>query len=382
MRTLRPTLRLRLTLLYGGLVVVVGGALLAMAAVLVDRTLDSVLQLEPGDQVQVEDSEGNPFTVEAQRFEDQVRRDARDDLLTTGALAFGVVVLVGVGAGYVLAGQALQPVSHVTATARRLSTETLHHRIALEGPSDELKELADTFDEMLGRLDAAFDTQRRFVANASHELRTPLTVIRTEVDVALSDPEPTVDDLRRMGEVVRDATRRADRLVGALLVLARTEAQERQGLEVREPVELAEVTGRAVAAVDSRCVDVSTQLEPAWVSGDLSLLDRLVGNLLENAVHHNVEGGWARLATRTVNGRAELVVENSGPVLEPSTAEELFAPFRRGGTVRTAGGGAGLGLSIVAAVASAHGGEATAQPRPDGGLTVTVRLPATAAVDE
>lgn len=375
----RPTLRLRLTLLYGGLLAVVGLALLGMSAVLLDRTITSVLRFPRDAVLPAVDRDGNVFLVDARRLESAVVRDARADLLTTGLVAFGVVVLVGAAAGYILAGQALQPVSRVTATARRLSTETLHDRIGLSGPDDELKELADTFDDMLARLDAAFDSQRRFVANASHELRTPLAVIRTEVDVALADPEPTVADLRRMAVVVRDATTRADRLVEALLVLARSEAQERQGLEIREQVDLADLVPRAVEAVSAearqRHLTVTTELRPARVSGDPNLLDRLVGNLVENAVRHNVDNGTVRVSTRVQHGTAWLTVENTGAQLESIAVNDLFAPFRRGGTARTATRGAGLGLSIVRAVASAHGGEATARPLPDGGLEVSVRLP-------
>ncbi|HEY9472859.1 MAG TPA: HAMP domain-containing sensor histidine kinase [Mycobacteriales bacterium] len=381
----RPTLRLRLTLLYGGLLVLVGLALLAMSTVLLDRTLESVLRFQSGAVVPAVDSDGNRFLVDAAQFQNAVIRDAWGELLSTGVVAFGMVVLVGAAAGYILAGQALAPVSRVTATARRLSTETLHDRIALTGPDDELKELADTFDDMLARLDAAFDSQRRFVANASHELRTPLAVIRTEVDVALADPEPTVQDLWRMAGVVRDATQRADRLVEALLVLARSEAQERQGLEVRERVDLAALVPRAVLALSAeataRRVTVRVRAESAPVRGDASLLDRLVGNLVENAIRHNVDGGDVCLTTGTDQSRAWLSVRNTGPPLEAITVNELFDPFRRGGTARTANRGAGLGLSIVRAVASAHGGEATARSLPEGGLEVSVRLPAVPALE-
>lgn len=381
----RPTLRLRLTLFYGGLLVLVGAALLAMSAVLLDRTLDSVLRFQPGAIVPAVDADGNLFLVDAQQFQHAVTRDARGELVSTGAVAFGVVVFVGGAAGYILAGQALHPVSRVTATARRLSTETLHDRIALAGPDDELKELADTFDDMLARLDAAFDSQRRFVANASHELRTPLAVIRTEVDVALADPEPRVADLCRMAGVVRDATTRADRLVEALLVLARSEAQERQGLEVREQVDLAGLVPRAVRALSGEAADrrvtVTADLDPAPVWGDPNLLDRLVGNLMENAIRHNFDGGRVVVSTGTDHTGVWLSVWNTGTALKEITSTELFAPFRRGGTARTANRGSGLGLSIVRAVASAHSGEATARPLPEGGLEVCVRLPAVPALE-
>jgi hypothetical protein len=232
---------------------------------------------------------------------------------------------------------------------------------------------------MLARLDAAFDSQRRFVANASHELRTPLSVIRTEVDVTLGDPGASVAELRTMGDVVREASMRADRLVDALLVLARSDAQARQGLAQREPVDLAALVSAAVAAVASeasaRGLAVSTETRPAPVEGDPELLERLVGNLVENAVRHNVDGGWVAVRTGTESG-AFLSVLNTGPAVPAGEVDELFQPFRRSGTARTGSRGAGLGLSIVRAVAAAHGGAVSAAARSEGGLEVTVRLPA------
>jgi signal transduction histidine kinase len=389
----RFTLRLRLTLLFAALLAVIAVTLLGTAAVVLDRTLRSVPQFPPGQKLVLRDESGGQITLQSDQFAELVRHQARSELLRAGGVAFAVVVLVGLGAGYMLAGQALQPVSRVTATARRLSTETLDSRIALQGPNDELKELADTFDDMLARLDAAFDSQRRFVANASHELRTPLAVIRTEVDVTLGDPDATVEELRTMGEVVREASVRADRLVDALLVLARSEAQARVGLELRERVDLAGLVEAAVAATASeaqaRSISVRVESAPAPTEGDPQLLERLVGNLVENAVRHNIEGGWVQVRTDHLGadaaadpagplaGRAiaRLVVASSGAEISAAAVEELFEPFRRGGTARTASTGAGLGLSIVRAVTAAHGGEVTAQPQPKGGLLVVVRLP-------
>jgi signal transduction histidine kinase len=379
----RLTLRLRLTLLFGGLLVVAGLTLLGTAAVVLDRTMRTVPQFPPGQTLDVRDSAGHLRKVDSADFARLLRDQARSDLLTAGGAAFGVVILVGLGAGYVLAGRALQPISDVTATAQRLSTETLDERIALDGPDDELKDLADTFDGMLARLDAAFASQRRFVANASHELRTPLAVIRTEVDVTLADSDASAADLRKMAEVVRDASVRADRLVDALLVLARSEAQARIGLETVEPVDLAAVVHRAVDGVAGvagrRCLAVTVVAEPAPTAGDPELLDRLVGNLVENAVRHNVDGGWVRIRTGIDGGSTVLTVHNSGPVVPESAVGELFEPFRRGGRARTSSRtavrGAGLGLSIVRAVTEAHGGEVVARPGPAGGLEVSVRLP-------
>src|SRR5829696_6510733 len=371
------SLRLRLTLLYGGLLAVVTATLLGTAVIVLDRALESLPQFPPG--VRLVFSDGSSVT--SAQFAEAVRDSARGQLLRSAGLVFGVTVLVGVAAAYVLAGRALQPVSRVTATARRLSEETLDERIALEGPPDELKELADTFDAMLARLDAAFDSQRRFVANASHELRTPLAVIRTEVDVTLGDAAATVAELRTMGEVVREASVRADRLVDALLVLARSEGQARTGLEQHEAVDLAELVPAAIAAVSAeasaRRLAVTAETDPAPADGDPELLERLVGNLVENAVRHNVEGGWVIVRTGSAPGAgAWLEVANTGAEVPAGEVEQLFQPFRRGGTARTGSRGAGLGLSIVRAVAAAHGGAVAAAARSGGGLEVTVRLPA------
>ncbi|HEV7653389.1 MAG TPA: ATP-binding protein [Mycobacteriales bacterium] len=374
------TLRLRLTLLYGGLLAVVAATLLGVALIVLDRALRTLPRFAPGLRLEF----GDGSTLTSDQFAQVVRDSARGELLRSAGLVFAVVAVVGVAAAYVLAGRALQPVSRVTSTARRLSEETLDERIALDGPPDELKELADTFDAMLGRLDAAFDSQRRFVANASHELRTPLSVIRTEVDVTLGDPGASMAELRTMGEVVREASIRADRLVDALLVLARSDGQTRSGLALREQVDLAALVPGAVAAVaaeaSARGLAMSTETRPALVEGDPQLLERLVGNLVENAVRHNVDGGWVTVRTGTEPG-AFLSVLNTGPAVPAGEVEELFQPFRRGGTARTgSAGGAGLGLSIVRAVAAAHGGAVSAAPRAEGGLEVTVRLPASATI--
>lgn len=375
------SLRLRLTLLYGGLLAVVCATLLGVAVVVLDRAVRALPQFPPGIRLDL----GDGSSLTAEQYSQLVRDSARGELLRSAGLVFLVVTVVALAAAYVLAGRALQPVGRVTATARRLSEENLGDRIALDGPPDELKELADTFDAMLARLDGAFDSQRRFVANASHELRTPLAVIRTEVDVTLGDPGASVAELRTMGEVVREASVRADRLVDALLVLARSEGRSRSGLQEREPVDLAGLVPAAVAAVAAeaaaRGLSVSTDTRPAPVEGDPHLLERLVGNLVENAVRHNVDGGWVTVSTGTGTDSGPdsgtwLTVRNTGPAVPVGEVDELFQPFRRGGTARTGSRGAGLGLSIVRAVAAAHGGAVSAAARTEGGLSVTVRLPA------
>jgi signal transduction histidine kinase len=258
-----------------------------------------------------------------------------------------------------------------------LSVESLDTRTGLRDARGEVAELAAGFDAMLDRLQAAFDAQRRFVANASHELRTPLSVLRTEVDVTLSDPNADVEELRRMGAVVRDATRRADDLIAGLLLLARTEGAELAGMV---PVDLADAAGTALAVVRAeagrRGLRIQVRTAPAPAHGDPVLLERVAGNLLENAVRHNIVGGWVEVCTAATATTAELRVASSGPEIPGDRVAELFEPFRRGPVERTgAVRGSGLGLSIVRAVVSAHGGTVAAEPVPGGGLSVTVLLP-------
>lgn len=294
-----------------------------------------------------------------------------------------IVVITGAGAvtGYLLAGRTLRPLHRVTAAARRLSEQTLDQRIGYRGPRDEVAELAETFDAMLDRLAQSFDTQKRFVANASHELRTPLAVMRTEIDVTLSDPDADAAELRRMAAVVRTASERANGLVEALLVLARSEGQRGRLARV-EDVDLADHVTAALSAmryeIDRVQIEVTAELAPAPVRGDPDLVGRIAGNLVENAVRYNHLHGrlWAR--TGVAGGEAFLEVGNCGFEVAQRDVPGLFQPFRRGGRERTGARGSGLGLSIVRAVCDAHGGtvSATAHPAPDGGLTVTVRLPA------
>ena len=372
----RTTLRWRLTLVYGAVAVTVGLLLLVLSLVLVDRALSaSFLDIR---FIGVRLPSGEMLTFGA--FQDSLRQQALGRVLRQGLLALAVLGALGVAVSYCLAGRVLRPLQDITAAAQRLSAERLDARIALPGPQDELKQLADTFDAMLARLQAAFEAQRRFVADASHELRTPLAVMRTEVDVALADPDAGVEDLRAAAVVVRDASIRADHLVDSLLLLARSDRLQVDGLPLRERVELPAVAASSLAAVAGEVRDrelqVTTSYGPACVLGDRGLLERLAGNLVENAVRHNVVGGWVRVDTGTVEGRARLTVSSSGAVVPPEEVAGLFEPFRRHGTARTARRGAGLGLSIVRAVAQVHGGTATATAHhPGGGLTVTVDLP-------
>jgi signal transduction histidine kinase len=317
--------------------------------------------------------------VAADQLAEALRDDARSSVLQAGSVAFVCVVVATGLLAWTVTGRVLRPLRDVTATAQRLSVESLGERIGHRGPGDEVAELADTFDAMLDRLQAAFDSQRHFVANASHELRTPLSVIRTELDVTLSDPNADVAELRRMADVVRTATLRAGQLVEALLLLARTDGQ---GIGVTEPVDLAEVVAAAWQPISSdaerRGISTTFHSASAPSVGDPALLERVAGNLLENAVRHNVDGGWIEVRIDHTPGVSCLCVHSSGSPVDPERVAELFEPFRRGGVDRTAHTGTGLGLSIVRAVVLAHRGQVSADAVPGGGLAVTVRLPAPA----
>jgi signal transduction histidine kinase len=339
------TVRARLTLLYTLLFGASGAVLLAFSGWLVRGHVERTLP--PG-------------------FAD----DALARLDRQYALALAGTLVLAVALGWLVAGRALAPLRRITTLARRVTQERLNERIALSGPKDELRELADTVDGMLDRLAAAFDGQRRFVANASHELRTPLTVIRAEVDVTLADPDADVADLRRMGEAVLEATDRTQALLDSLMVLARS----RQAVPRREPVDLAAAARTAVAQIgpEAAALDVDVRLDalPGRLEGDRPLIDRLVATLVENAVRHNERGGRVQVTTRPGVVR----VENTGRAVPAEDVKRLAEPFER--LHRDCDRpGAGLGLSIVRAVADAHGARLDLRPRAGGGLVAEVRFP-------
>jgi signal transduction histidine kinase len=298
-------------------------------------------------------------------------------LLLYSLITLAVVIAVAAGLGWILAGRTLRPVHQITAAARAASEHNLSARVALSGPRDELRDLADTFDDMLARLQVAFESQQRFIANASHELRTPLTVMRTTVDVVLGNPDSTPDDLRGMAADLRAAVDRADHLISALLILARNE----RGLTVREEVDLATVAEDVLDAADLRGLRLQASLEPAIIAGDPVLAERLVANLVDNAARYNEEGGEIWIRTRAEAGSSQLVVANTGPSVSLADAERVFQPFQRLSN-RASHDGVGLGLAIVSSIAAIHGGSASATPRDGGGLTVTVTIPAAPARGE
>ena len=302
------------------------------------------------------------------------RQHTLNELLEWSLFGLIGLTLASAGLGWVMSGRVLRPVRDITEAARRASERHLGERINLRGPEDELKELADTFDAMLERLDLAFAAQRQFVANASHELRTPLTTMRTAIDVALAKENPTTQQLVATSEKVRRSIDRAEHIIDALLTLA----VSNQGTGEVEPIDLATAAEDALYAVGERArrsgLRVDSDLERAEVTGSRVLLEQLVSNLVENAVVHNVSEGWVRVRAGTNNGHAYLEVANSGPVVSEEELPQLFEPFRRA-DARIGSSGVGLGLSIVESVGEAHGARVNAQASPGGGLVVSFTMP-------
>ena len=369
------TVRARLTSLYGTVFLVSGAILLTVGYFLVRSNLERRVHLQR--QLGLDDTPRTHQLTLAQSIYEAYRADWIHDtlgqLLLLYILALVAMTLIAMVTGWLLAGRALAPLRAITATARRVSGENLGERIALGGPPDELRELADTFDGMLGRLDAAFVSQRHFVANASHELRTPLAIMRTEVDVALADPDASVDELREMGEALRESIDRSEGLIAALLALARSEA-----VTDEQSVDLKVLAGDCVTDLMRRAVEASVVIDsgglaPAVVRGDPALLERLLANLIDNGIRYNVPGGVLSLTSRTSGAEVELVVANSGAVVPPDEVGSLTQPFRRLSRQTT---GFGLGLSIVDSVVNAHHGKLVVSAPPEGGLEVRVRLAA------
>jgi signal transduction histidine kinase len=302
-------------------------------------------------------------------------------LLVNSGIALAIVAVLALLAGWLVAGRMLRPIRTITRTARRISSASLHERLALDGPQDELKELGDTLDDLFGRLDAAFDAQRQFVANASHELRAPLTRQRALIQVALADPDANFASLHAAHERVLASEQHLEQMIDGLLALTRGQA----GLERREHVDLATITAQALRTRDCETtnlsLDVHATLDPAPTAGDPRLVERLIANLLDNAIRHNVPQGYVEVITGARHQHAFLAVTNSGPTVPPEEMPRLLQPFQRlHGTRTTHASGNGLGLAIVGAIAAAHRATLNTQPRPDGGLIVEVTFP-TAARD-
>jgi signal transduction histidine kinase len=377
--------RSRLTLLYTSLFTVGGTALVLITYLLVAHTLHSTtattvprsIQPALGKCVVAAQTGGGPLSQCARLYASGVQAGASAQrsttlthLLTYSLLTLAGVTLLAAAAGWIAAGRILRPVHRLTAAARAATEQNLSQRIALQGPRDELHELADTFDTMLERLDRAFTGQRQFIANASHELRTPLTVMRTAMDVVLAKPEPTREELVSMAADVRQAVDHCERLIEALLVLARND----QARALTDPLDLATVAEDALEGCTGNGITTITTLGEAPVTGDGVLLERLVNNLLDNAGRYNIAGGTVSISTTTDNGASLVRVVNTGRVVPPDQVGRLFLPFTRLDD-RTRHDGFGLGLTLVSSIAAVHGGTVHATAVPTGGLDITVRLP-------
>jgi signal transduction histidine kinase len=388
------TVRMRLTILYGFLFVVSGALLLALASgVTVVRSASSQVapapnQAMPGSTLAQAQARIQALQAQLQNLQSQTPSPPGQDklphqLLIASLIALAIMTVISVALGWLVAGRALRPIREMTAAAQRISEDSLHERLAVHGPKDELKELGDTIDGLLERLEVAFNAQRRFVANASHELRTPLTTMRAALDVALAKPEPAPPQTVALAGRLRSELDRIEKLLEAFLVLARAQHRALAGQAV---LPLDYIVGSALAdqAAAIRAMNLTVQDASgqggAWVAGSQALLSRMVENVIGNAVCHNAEGGWVAITTGAHDRRARLVVENGGDVLDPRQVAELTQPFRRLEADRIGTDkGSGLGLSIVAAIAEAHGGTVDLQARPGGGLRVCIELPAAAA---
>src|SRR5262245_41516546 len=395
------TIRLRLTIIYAGLFLACGTGLLAVTYVLVREATGDVLVAtrSDGSVVSIGGTDAGapanrakasfsqtadraprltPQQQEAQAHRDRALATRQHDeemrvLLEKSGIALAMMAVASIVLGWLAAGRMLRPLRTLNERAREISASDLHKRLSLAGPEDEVTRLADTFDDLLGRLEASFAAQRQFVANASHELRTPLARARTLAEVALSDPDANVDSLRASHRRVLAAGKQQERLIEALLTLARSE----RGLDHHEPFDLAAVTATMLHArqqeVERRGLYVHATLEPAEAAGDPRLAERLVANLLDNALRYNQPHGRIDVMTSARTGNAVLSIANSGPQIPPGEIERLFRPFQRLGADRTdQSDGLGLGLSIVRAIATAHDATLTAHAQPGGGLDVEV----------
>ena len=393
----RPTVRFRLTLLYGSLFLLAGIILIAVTHFLYRDALegdDLVAKQAFYAEEQVKEAFGErlpggrvlrDFTardgrtiykfvedVHAKAVAEAVDDALREQLVQSG-IALGATTVVALLLGWFVAGRVLRPVQRITETARASSESDLHHRVSLQGPDDELKELADTLDSLLDSLERAFGSQRAFSANVSHELRTPLAVLRAEAEIKLADPDATAAE-RDFARRILDSTEQGERTVDGLLALARSQS----GLLSRTEVDLAELTGDVVGdlAASAGEIGLTLDLDDATARGDRALLERLIANLVENAIRHNVPGGWVRVDVAGEGGEAVLRISNSGPRLTAEEVDGLFQPFVQRREPDAARGGLGLGLSIVSAIVQSHAGTITARARRDGGLDIEVRLPA------
>lgn len=378
----RRTVRLRLTLVYVGLFVVSGVGLLAINLVALQGIghSSSVSAVPAPVSGEVPAGANVPSEQQPGPVEGGAPSGPGIDKATAAiaaAIALGIMAVVSVALSWIVAGRVLRPLRTITATTRQLSEHNLDQRLAMQGPQDELKDLADTINGLLGRLEASFNAQRRFVANASHELRTPHAMIRTSIDVATAKPGPQPLQVKVLADKVREGLDRADHLLEGLLTLARAQqAPTSDQVTVSLPRVASAALEDRTEAIDRMHIAVERTLGHARVVGSETLISRMVENVVDNAVRHNERGGWIHVETGTDGSGAGLVVETGGRLLDEREVQELAQPFRRLGTDRTrSDDGTGLGLSIVAAIAAAHGGALHLHARPEGGLRVHIVLP-------
>ena len=384
----RRSVRLRLTALYGGLFVASGTGLLAITNVLArgwpwpGASLGIVMSVPSNGSGRAH--HGRRLSATSHQLQVQAAHQHAAELsqlLAGSAVALGVMAVVSVALGWIIAGRVLRPLREMTAAARTISEDNLHERLAVPGPGDELKDLGDTIDGLLERLDGSFTAQRNFVANASHELRTPLTLTRTLLQMALTDPRPTLAAYQATCEDVLEASEQQEQLIEALLTLARSQ----RGLDRRQPVDLADITIDALHSREpdaaARGLAVSFSITATPVLGDARLLQRLAANLIDNALRHNIPGGRLDVQVTACAGHATLKITNTGPDVPGGQATRLLQPFQRLSASRTASDeGLGLGLSIVAAIAKAHHATLTVNPGRRGGLDIEIIFPAAAAI--
>jgi signal transduction histidine kinase len=389
------TVRLRFTAMYGGLFLLSGAALLVIAGIVASGAT-KVTRAAPVENQQIQQSAPAQAQARIDRLQaelSQAHEAQSRQLLVGSVVALSVMVAVSVVLGWVIAGRVLRPLRAMTAATRRISADNLHERLAVPGPADEVKDLADTIDDLLERLEGAFAAQRRFVANASHELRTPLTTMRASLDVAVAKPQPPPAQTIALADRLRTELDQIDRLLEGLLTLARAQHGALSDHTTLSPdratLSLGDLASAALAAradaitAKNLTVHNASGRDNVWVQGSRTLLHRMVDNVIDNAITHNHDEGWIRVAIQTDGTTAHLIVETGGQVLDPQQVAQLAQPFRRLGADRTSTGtGSGLGLSIVTAITIAHGGTLNLHARPEGGLRVSISLPLAAHPDQ
>jgi signal transduction histidine kinase len=372
LRLPRRTLRAQLALLYAAVFCASAVAVAAVAVIFKPNFLvGSSCQAAPGTPRHLDPCSQSASSLS---FAGTVSHDMKENL--AGVALVAVMALLALGVGWLIAGRVLRPLRTITVTARDISARNLSQRLAVDGPDDEFRQLGDTLDGLFGRLESSFQAQRHFVANASHELRTPITAGKTLLQVALADPGATTATLRSACQKALAWNDQQERLIDALLTLASSE----RGIERWEPFDLAGTAGKVILDrhqdAERRNIRIDTTLAAAPATGDPALADSLITNLVSNAIRHNVDGGRIEITTGITDGMAILTVSNTGPLVPPDEIDRLFQPFQRLGSQRLRqASGHGLGLAIVSAIVSVHGATLTANPRPEGGLDITVSFP-------